>query len=128
MRCIIKGTVIRGNGRGRELGYPTANLDVDKIVVDEGIYAATAVINGQKYPVALFIGKREMFNDPKISVEAHILDFNDDIYDQNLEIKVGNFIRPNQTFSSIDELKAQIALDCQKVREDYAKNKGVKNE
>jgi riboflavin kinase/FMN adenylyltransferase len=109
----ITGRVIKGDGRGRQLGYPTANIkSQEKVDCPDGIYACFVRIGNKTYQGALFIGVRRMFGYTQASIEIYIFDFNQDIYNQIISVEVKDFIRPNQRFDSIEELKHQIAQDC----------------
>lgn len=114
----IIGTVAHGDKRGREIGYPTANVPLkDTLHPAYGIYACWAQIeNTEKWwPAAVNIGIRPMFELEQGQVEAHILDgFDQDIYDLSLRIKPVMQLRGEAKFSSLDELIHQIGKDCKK--------------
>jgi len=103
------GTVIHGDGEGRRLGYPTANIAIQETL--SGIWAGTVAHDGREYPAAVFASKRRPI------LEAHLLDFEGDLYGQDIVISMTEPIRDERAFASIDELKAVIAKDVQKVRE-----------
>jgi riboflavin kinase/FMN adenylyltransferase len=110
----ISGRVIAGDGVGRKLGFPTANLDAAGLVLPpNGVYLGLAKIKEQSRSVALNIGFRPTLatGGPQLRVEAHLLDFTGDLYGQELEIEIGEKLRDEKKFASLDELKAQIARD-----------------
>ena len=114
----ICGKVITGDKRGRDLGFPTANLDATGLVLPpNGVYAGITRFDDRLYRVALNIGTRPtVAAGPRLQVEAHILDFDGDLYGQELEIEIGDRLREEKKFGSLDELKKQIARDVAGVR------------
>jgi riboflavin kinase/FMN adenylyltransferase len=110
----ISGRVVEGDGVGRKLGFPTANLDAAGLVLPpNGVYLGIAKIGTISQPVALNIGLRPTLatNGLQLRVEAHLLDFTGDLYGQELEIEIGEKLRDERKFGSLEELKAQIARD-----------------
>ncbi len=114
----ICGRVVEGDKIGRQLGFPTANLDVTNLVLPpNGVYAASTNFSGHAYRVALNIGVRPtVATGPQLRVEAHLLDFNGELYSAELEVEVGTKLRPEQKFSSPAGLRDQIARDVAAVR------------
>jgi len=116
----IQGQIFRGDRRGHELGYPTANLLLkDTLHPAYGIYACLVQIEGEDQwrMAATNIGIRPMFEVETGQVEAHILDFPDtDIYDKTLRIKPIKRLRGEAKFNSLDDLIVQMDKDCQKTR------------
>ena len=115
----ICGAVTAGDKIGRQLGFPTANLDVTGLVLPpNGVYAGGAKWNGQFYRAALNIGLRPTVaaNEPQLRVEAHLLDFSGDLYGAELEVEIGAKLRGEQRFASLSELREQIARDVVAVR------------
>ncbi len=120
----IEGRVIQGDRRGRQLGFPTANLDYwpKKILPANGVYATWAWVGGsfansERIPSVTNIGVRPTFQGVEQRVEAHLLNFNRDLYGQPLKLEFVAFLRPEQRFSSIDALAAQISADKQRAQE-----------
>jgi riboflavin kinase/FMN adenylyltransferase len=117
----IRGSIFRGDRRGHDLGYPTANILLkDTIHPAYGVYACRVKIDGEDQwrPAATNIGIRPMFEVPEGQVEAHILDFPDqDIYDTTLRIQPVERLRGEAKFNSLDDLIAQMEKDCAKTRE-----------
>jgi riboflavin kinase/FMN adenylyltransferase len=122
----LSGVVIRGHGRGRALGYPTANLAIPKeqIVPGAGVYAAIAELPGEPrgvcntplHAAAASVGTNPQFGDAETSVEAYLLDFDRDIYDQTLRLLFVERLRDQARFASLDLLCAQIAADVEHTR------------
>jgi len=115
----IQGKVIEGFKNGRQIGFPTANIelfDTEKIVPANGVYAVRVNWNGQQFKGMLNIGHRPTLdNGLNISIEVHILDFNADIYHQELEVSFMRKIRNEQRFESLEALKEQLQKDKQYV-------------
>lgn len=117
---VIEGAVQKGDQRGRELGYPTANVPLgDTIHPAYGVYATQVQIEGETgwRMAATNIGIRPMFEVKIALVEAHILDFNGDLYGKKLTIKPIKKIRDEEKFMTLDALIAQIEKDCNETRE-----------
>jgi riboflavin kinase/FMN adenylyltransferase len=114
----LEGSVITGEGRGAELGFPTANLDLDphQALPLDGVYAALAHFEGKTYPAAAFIGRRLTFNKGERCVEVHVLDYAGDLYRKSLKIDIIERLRGEQRFPDAETLKAQIARDIIAVR------------
>lgn len=115
----LAGTVMRGDQIGRQLGFPTANLEVTGLVLPPfGVYAVQALLAGQQYPAVLNIGVRPTLNNPapQLRVEAHLLDFGGDLYGQELELTFLSRIRGEQKFGALAELQAQIVQDIETAR------------
>jgi riboflavin kinase / FMN adenylyltransferase len=110
-----KATVIHGNKIGRTIGYPTANLQPvypDILIPGIGIYAVMIEWDGNLYQGMMSIGYRPTVTEERtITVEVNILDFNEDIYGQNLTVYFVQYIRGEEKFDSLEALKEQIALD-----------------
>ncbi|HEX5397735.1 MAG TPA: bifunctional riboflavin kinase/FAD synthetase [Verrucomicrobiae bacterium] len=116
----IAGRVMEGNKIGRELGFPTANLETAGLVLPPGgVYAGLTFVKGKFYRVALNIGTRPTLvsDKPDLRVEAHLLDFNGGLYGTELEIEMAEKLRDERKFASPAELRAQIARDIAAVRE-----------
>jgi len=114
-RYLLTGRVVRGSGRGRLLGFPTANIEPlnrDKIIPGDGVYAIRARLeDGSVYRGMLNIGTNPTFGNGSLSIEAHLFDFNDNIYDEIITIEFYDRIRDEKRFSSGLELAAQIQSD-----------------
>jgi riboflavin kinase/FMN adenylyltransferase len=114
----LSGKVIQGDGRGRPLGIPTANLAVwDELALPAaGVYATYAWVDGQKYSAATNVGFRPTVNGHSLSVEAHLLDFDAEIYGQDVALDFVKRIRNEKKFPGIDALVTQIKADIEQVR------------
>lgn len=116
----ITGTVVPGDGRGRELGFPTANLRVhgaDKLVPAEGIYACHATVPAGRYKGALHIGPRPTFPGADAAVEVFLLDFDGELYGCEIRLELVERLRPVAAFATADELAEQMRADVRRTRE-----------
>jgi riboflavin kinase/FMN adenylyltransferase len=115
----IRGIVIRGKQMGRTIGFPTANVDfwTEQLLPANGVYATYAWLDGTRHLAATNIGVRPTVNGQKLTVEAHLLDFDEDIYGRILRLEIVERIRPETKFSGLDALKAQIRKDVEQVRQ-----------
>jgi len=116
-----RGVVVKGDGRGRKIGFPTANLKLEnKLVLPNGVYATWALAFAVKYPSVTNVGVRPTFQQdlelPAI-VETHILDQTIDLYGNTLEVQFVKKLRDEKKFSGIEDLKNQIQLDAQAARQ-----------
>jgi len=109
----IEGLVQRGDARGRELGYPTANLDMgDYQRPRYGIYAVrVALEDGSEHPGVASLGVRPTFDPPQELLEAYLFDFDGDLYGQRIEVALHGFIRDERKFDSVDALGAEMRSD-----------------
>ena len=115
----VLGTVDRGDHRGHELGFPTANLNPhNEVLPPDGVYAARAVIDGKTHGSVVNIGVRPTFKGPppQRTLEVHLLDFDRAIYGEPVEVLFLQKLRDEKKFDSADALKAQIAADVQSAR------------
>ncbi|HEX3678326.1 MAG TPA: bifunctional riboflavin kinase/FAD synthetase [Galbitalea sp.] len=115
----IRSTVVHGEQRGRELGYPTANLspDIEGFIPRDGVYATWATVPAGRFGAAVSIGNNPTFEGvPQKQVEAHLLDQSFDLYGQPIELEFVEYIRPMNKFESADALAAQMHADEQLVR------------
>ncbi|HKP34373.1 MAG TPA: bifunctional riboflavin kinase/FAD synthetase [Sphingomicrobium sp.] len=109
----IEGVVRRGDARGRELGYPTANMALgDYQRPKYGIYAVRVTLDdGSEHPGVASLGVRPTFDPPQELLEAHLLDFDGDLYGRRLEVALHAFIRTEHKFESVDALVAEMRSD-----------------
>lgn len=113
---FMMSSVVRGDGQGRKLGFPTANLEInEKYLPKKGVYSARVQNQEEWYKAAVNIGNKPTFSTNKISVEVHIIGENLDLYGSTLFLEWGEWIREEKTFSSILELKKQIQKDIKKI-------------
>ncbi|MDD7317210.1 MAG: bifunctional riboflavin kinase/FAD synthetase [Prevotella sp.] len=124
----FSGTVVGGHRIGRELGFPTANIlpeDARKIIPEQGAYAVRVRVEGMtgEMPAMMNVGTRPTFDGDKQTLEAHILDFNGDIYGRRINVAFTHKLREERQFSSVEELKEQLERDAIMVREQFEKEK-----
>ncbi len=121
MNNIIEGIIIKGKGRGKKLGFPTANIEpekssFEKTGLESGVYASIIEIDGVFYNSATSIGRNETFNEKKTTIETYIFNFDKDIYGKkvflNLIAKVSNI----KKFDSEEKLKAKMQEDIKKAK------------
>ncbi len=115
---FIDGVVVRGAGRGRELGFPTANLASDnELIPPAGVYATTATIDGVWQPAVTNIGMRPTFGDvDRPVIETHVLDGSPELYDRTVRLSFVQRLRDERAFADADALRAQIDADCRSAR------------
>ncbi len=115
----VCGRVLTGDKIGRQLGFPTANVEVAKLVLPpNGVYAGRTKVGGNNFRAAINLGHRPTVatGAPSLRLEAHLLDFSGDLYGTELELEFGEPLRAERKFSSVVELKEQIARDVAAVR------------
>jgi riboflavin kinase/FMN adenylyltransferase len=113
----IVGHVESGAGRGRQLGFPTANLRTDRpLLVARGVYACRAEVEGAAYEAVVNVGVRPTFGETDLAVEAHLLDFSGDLYGRRLRLHFERRLRDERRFASADDLRAQIVADVERAR------------
>ncbi len=114
----IEGPVVLGEQRGRTIGAPTANVKVwsEQIIPANGVYAGWARIGEEIFQAATNIGTRPTFSGDAVTIEAHLLDFDRDIYGERIELSFEQRLRPEQKFSGLDALVKQIQADIAAAR------------
>jgi riboflavin kinase / FMN adenylyltransferase len=114
----IEGLVEHGDKRGREIGYPTANLPLGKYLRPRfGIYAVRGrLADGRVLEGAANLGVRPTFEPPKELLEPYFFDFDGDLYGQTIEVELVSFLRPEERFESLDDLIRQMDADCAEAR------------
>lgn len=125
----FSGVVSRGQQRGRQLGFPTANLEVDRPTADlpRGVFAGRLRWEGEDWQWAVVnIGHRPTFDAGALSIEAHILDYEGDLYGKILEVELRWHLRGEMRFAGAGELTAQIALDVENAR-NYINRSAINN-
>lgn len=107
------GFVKHGHEIGRTLGFRTANLATDErlVLIRPGVYFGYALVDGKKYKAIVNVGRRPTFSDDSINIEAHLLDFCDDIYGKKITVFFERFLREQRQFESIEGLKKQLNTD-----------------
>lgn len=116
----LTGKVIKGDQIGRQLGYPTANLQVEetyKLIPSDGIYAVKVIVDRAEHKGMAYIGHRPTVNGVTRNIEVNIFDFDQDIYGRDLKMDFYEFVRGDEKFTTLDALKIRLAEDKQKVLE-----------
>lgn len=122
---IINGIVEHGDARGRQLGFPTANIPFSDPGVGDGVWAAVVETGDAQWAVAaVSIGRRSTFyaQQGQRLLEAHLLDFDQDLYGRALNVHLGDKLRHQQSFASMETLVAQLHADVEATRTWAAKN------
>lgn len=117
----ISGIIVHGKQLGRTIGFPTANLQPDApaaVTADNGVYVARIAIEGYPEPLKCMLNQGSHPTAPEgaPTIEAHILDFGDDIYGRRAEVEYLVFLRPERKFPSLDALKEQLKADLERTR------------
>lgn len=126
----FSGVVGQGKQRGRQLGFPTANLQMDPQATEDlprGVFAGRLRWQGEDWRWAVInIGHRPTFDAGVLSIEAHVLDYAGDLYGRLLEVELLWHLRGERRFAGVEDLIAQIALDVENTR-NYIKRKTINN-
>ena len=113
----IFGIVKKGDGRGNDLGYPTANIyPKNEIMLKNGVYAAYVYLDGKKYKSAVNVGLNPTFKGKEKHIEAFLIDFDEDIYGKKIEIEFVQFVRSEKRFKKIEDLVSQIGSDVKQIK------------
>ena len=114
----IDGLVVRGDQRGRSIGFPTANLCTEnELVPPHGVYATSAIIDGIVRPSVTNVGTRPTVDaSGRTVIETHVFDFDRDLYGATIRLAFVQRLRDERTFESVEALKTQIAADCGRAR------------
>ena len=109
----LAGPVVHGDQRGRQLGFPTANIQTwhEQILPANGVYACLAYVGGKRYQAMVNVGVRPTFNGIDTRVEAYLVDFSGDLYDQHMEITFIERLRAELKFDNLDALITQMKAD-----------------
>jgi riboflavin kinase/FMN adenylyltransferase len=114
----LDGVVVHGDARGRELGYPTANLETrNELLPAYGIYATIAVIDQVFYPAVTSVGIRPTIGDNRVMVETYLLDASMDLYGKPMRVAFVRWLREERKFDSLEMLTTQIGADCEAARQ-----------
>lgn len=119
----VRGTVMEGKKLGRELGFPTANIYPDEHFPDipAGVYATKTVVDENEYISVTNVGYNPTVNDDNLRIETYIINFDGSIYNKNITVKFYKFLRSEQKFASLNDLKAQIEKDKENTTEYFKK-------
>ena len=115
----LKGKVVKGKQNGSKIGFPTANIQIEnkwKLLPNDGVYAVMVEYNSKKYSAMMNIGYNPTYNSKERTLEVHILDFNKDIYGEELRVEFVKRIRKEKKFNSEQELKNTLKIDENKIR------------
>ncbi|MEK6249866.1 MAG: bifunctional riboflavin kinase/FAD synthetase [Planctomycetales bacterium] len=122
----IRGMVTHGAGRGKSIGFPTANLEaVDTLLPAEGVYAGRAYVSGRSWPAAINIGPNPTFGEAALKVEVHLAGFDDSLYSLPVEVDFLARLRDIHPFSDVEQLKQQLAADVERTQSIFEKSKPV---
>jgi riboflavin kinase/FMN adenylyltransferase len=123
----VQGRVVRGAARGQKLGFPTANIDPqNRVIPKRGVYVTAILIDGQWRQSVTNVGVRPTFGaTAPSSIETHVLDWSDDLYERTVRVRFLHRLRDEKKFGSIDELKSQIERDVARAQ-DYFKRAGAR--
>lgn len=114
----LLGSVIHGAGRGAGMGFPTANIDPgNQLVPGDGVYAGFGELSGRRYPAAISIGRTPTFDEHRLVIEAHLLDFEGETYGRTLRIEFLEWLRPQVRYDNVAALCRQIAEDVEQTRQ-----------
>jgi riboflavin kinase/FMN adenylyltransferase len=123
---FVSGTVIHGDKRGRELGFPTANLQLDPAcALRHGIYAVRAAVAGRRYDGVASFGRRPMFDAGAVLLEIFLFDFSGDLYGSNIDVAFIAWLREEAVFASAKELVRQMQEDSRLARAALARAGGM---
>ena len=120
MDSFVEGIVVAGDGRGRKLGFPTANVRIGADVeLADGVYAGVVELeDGTRHVAAISVGRRPQYYEAgERLVEAYVLDFDGDLYGARIRVVIGEVVREQRSFETEEELVRQIARDADTVRE-----------
>ena len=115
----LSGVVEHGNGIGKQIGFPTANIRIqsNKLLPMSGVYSAQALVDGKSIVAIVNVGNNPTVGNDKISVESHLIDFYGDLYSKEVVVNFDLFIRSEKKFASLNELQEQIAKDLLQLKE-----------
>lgn len=117
----IEGNVKEGERRGRELGFPTANLDTDwELLPKNGVYITWAEMDGKKFKCITNVGTRPTFGKNQLLVETHIIDFKGDMYGKTIRVSFIDRLRDEKRFANVESLVSQISTDVENAKKVFA--------
>lgn len=124
-RFRLTNTVVDGDKRGRQIGFPTANLRPPprKLIPATGVYACFVRVRDQTHPAAVNVGVRPTFGGEELLIEAYVLDFSDEIYGEELTIEFVEYLRPELRFDDVDSLVAHVRDDVSRSRDILARTR-----
>ncbi len=114
---FLKGNIIEGEKRGRQIGFPTTNVDTNwELLPKPGVYATMAVLKEARYKSITNIGFRPTFGNNKLLIETHLFDFSETVYGEEIKVEFFQRLRDERKFESVDDLISQIKLDVGEVK------------
>jgi len=124
----LSGRIVRGAGRGRKFGFPTANIALDAGIVfpSFGVYAGEIIVDGEKFLCAVSVGVNETVGAAEKTIEAYMFNFGKNIYNKKITLTLDEKIREMQRFHSVTDLKKAIEKDVAYIKERYQES-GIKN-
>ena len=119
------GIIVRGYRRGHQIGFPTANLQIEgnKVIPAEGVYATRTLIDGKWYDSMTSVGYNDTFENKELTIETHLFDFDEEAYGKPMTIAWYKYMRGNIKFAGIPELSAQLKKDQQNIQNYFKNNK-----
>ncbi len=123
-RAVLDSEVVHGKRLGHKLGFPTANQTFAEgaVIPKKGIYASIAEIDGREYIAVSNIGTRPTVDGEGVNCETHVIDYCRDLYGKRIRVVLCAYLRPEQRFSSVEELRRTIAGDVERAREYFRQN------
>jgi riboflavin kinase / FMN adenylyltransferase len=119
---FVSGEVIHGDKRGRELGFPTANLALDPACgLRHGIYAVRVAVDGKRYDAVASFGRRPTFDNGRVLLEVYLFDFAGDLYGKSIDVAFIEWLRDEKAFASVEDLVRQMGDDSRQAREALAR-------
>jgi len=116
-KYFLNGIIVEGEKRGREIGFPTANLDTQwELLPKPGVYATISWLRGSQYKSITNIGFRPTFGKNKLLIETHLFDFSDTVYGEEIRVEFYQRLRDEKKFESVENLISQIKLDIEQVK------------
>ena len=113
----IEGEVIHGAKLGRRMGFPTANMEVGDVAVENGVYLSSVTVDGREWKAMSNVGVRPSVDGRCRLLETHIFDFEGDLYGRRLQVRLVQKIRDERRFASVDELRHQLECDFEQIRQ-----------
>ena len=115
---VVEGVVVGGNRLGRKLGFPTANIAIaEELAVENGVYSSMVYVEGRGYAAMTNVGVRPSVDGSRRLLETHLFGYEGDLYGLTLRVELVEKIRDEKRFSSVEELRAQIEKDFNKIKE-----------
>ena len=116
-KYFLKGIVVEGEKRGREIGFPTTNVDTNwELLPKPGVYATVATMKGSRYWSITNMGFRPTFGENRLLIETHLFDFSESVYGEEIKVEFVDRLRDEKKFENVDALISQIRLDVEEVK------------